>query len=161
MLCLIAQSCLTLCDPMDRSPPGSSVHGDSPGKNTGLGCHACLQGIFPIQGLNRGLLHSRWILYHLSRQRSPRILEWVTYPFSRGSSQPRNLTGVSYIAGRFFTSWATREQVGIQPTSVPVCLNSQSSLFLIHALIQQMFTEHLLLLLLLSHFSRVRLCATP
>ena len=51
------QSCLTLCDPMDCSPPGSSVHGDSPGKNTGVGCHALLQGIFPTQGSNLGLLH--------------------------------------------------------------------------------------------------------
>ena len=41
------QLCLTLCDPMDCSPPGSSVHGDSPGKNTGVGWHALLQGIFP------------------------------------------------------------------------------------------------------------------
>ena len=40
---------------------------------------------------------------------SPRILEWVAYPFAWGSSQPRNQTGVSCIAGRFFTSWATRE----------------------------------------------------
>ena len=46
------QSCLTLRDPMDCSPPGSSVHGDSPGKNTGVGCHAFLQGIFPTQGSN-------------------------------------------------------------------------------------------------------------
>ena len=37
--------CLTLCNPMDCSPPGSSVHGDSPGKNTGVGCHFLLQGI--------------------------------------------------------------------------------------------------------------------
>ena len=43
------QSCPTLCDPMDYSPPGSSIHGDSPGKNTGTGCHALLQGIFPNQ----------------------------------------------------------------------------------------------------------------
>ena len=42
-------------------------------------------------------------------QGSPRILEWVAYPFSRGSSQPRNYTRVSHIAGRFFTSWATRK----------------------------------------------------
>ena len=49
---LIAQACLTLCDPMDCSPPGSSVHGDCPGKNTGVGCHALQQGIFPTQGLN-------------------------------------------------------------------------------------------------------------
>ena len=45
-------SCARLCDPMDRSPPGSSVHGDSPGKNTGGGCYALLQGIFPTQVLN-------------------------------------------------------------------------------------------------------------
>ena len=50
------------------SPPGSSVHGDSPGKNTGVGCHALLQGIFPTWGLNLGLLHCWWILYHLSHQ---------------------------------------------------------------------------------------------
>ena len=51
------QSCPTLCDPMDCSPPGSSVQGDSPGKNTGVGCHALLQGIFPTQGSNPRLLH--------------------------------------------------------------------------------------------------------
>ena len=66
VLCLVAQSCLTLCDPMDYSLPGSSVHGDSPGKITGVGGHALLQGIFPTQGLNTGLLHCRQILYHLS-----------------------------------------------------------------------------------------------
>ena len=64
--CLVAQSCLTLCDPMDCSPPGSSVDGDSPGKNTGVGCHALLQGIFPTQGSNWGLMHCRRILYQLS-----------------------------------------------------------------------------------------------
>ena len=49
VLYLVAQSCLTLCNPMNHSPPGSSVHGDSPGKNTTVGCHALLQGIFPTQ----------------------------------------------------------------------------------------------------------------
>ena len=49
-LCLVAQSCPTLCDPMDCSPSGSSVLGDSPGKNAGVGCHALLQEIFPTQG---------------------------------------------------------------------------------------------------------------
>ena len=63
---------------------------DSPCKNTGLGFHALLCGVFPTQGSNPGLPHCRWILYHLSHQRSPRILEWVAYPFSRGSSQPKN-----------------------------------------------------------------------
>ena len=69
--CSVAQSCPTLCDPMDCSPPGSSVHEDSPGKNTGVGCHFLLQGIFPTQGSNPGLLHCRQILYHLSHQGSP------------------------------------------------------------------------------------------
>ena len=71
MLCLVALSCPTLCDPMYCSPPGSSVHGDSPGKNTEVGCHALLQGIFPTQESNQGLLHCRWILYQLSYQGSP------------------------------------------------------------------------------------------
>ena len=48
-----------------------SVHGDSPGNNTGEGCHALLQGFFPTQGLNPGLRHCRWILYHLSHQGGP------------------------------------------------------------------------------------------
>ena len=69
MVCLITQSYQTLCDPMDCSPPGSSVHG------------------IP----------------------QARILERVAMPSPRGSSQPRDLTHVSRIAGRFFTIWATRE----------------------------------------------------
>ena len=96
---LVTQSCLTLREPIDCSPPGSSVHGDSPGQSTGVGCHALLQGIFPTQGSNLGLLHCRWILYHLSHQESPRALECVADPFSRGTSLPRNRTGVSCIAG--------------------------------------------------------------
>ena len=156
---LVAQWSLTLCDSMDHSPPGSSVHGilqarilnwvaiyftrgsswlsdwnrvseshlvvssslwphllHSPwnslcqntgvgSQNTGVSSRSFLQGIFPNQGLNPGLPHCRWILYQ-SHKGSPRILEWVVYPFSRGSSWPKNQTGVSYIAGRFFTSWA-------------------------------------------------------
>ena len=51
-----AQSCLTLCIPMDCNPTGSSVPGDSPGTNTGVGCHVLLQGIFLTQGLNLHLL---------------------------------------------------------------------------------------------------------
>ena len=84
----VAQSCTTLCDPMDCSLPCSSIH-----------------GIFQA-----------------------RVLEWVAISFSRGSSQPRDQTWVSCIVGRCFTVWTTRE---------------------------------VLLLLLLSCFSRVRLCATP
>ena len=106
-LCLVTQSCPTLCNPMKCDPPGSSVHADAPGKNTGVGCQipsrgssqprdlprsptlqvdslqselpgklkntgvgslSLLQGIFPTQELNRGLLHWRQILYQLSSQ---------------------------------------------------------------------------------------------
>ena len=90
----VAQSCPTLCNPMDCSPPGSSVH---------------------------GILQAR-------------ILEWVAISFSRRSSWPRDRTQVSHIAGRRFNLWATRE--------APIGLT-------------------MLLLLLLSRFSHVRLCATP
>ena len=108
-MCLVAQLCPALCDPMDCSSPGSSVHGDSPGKNTGVGFHALVQGIFPTEEWNSGLLHCRWILYHLSHKESPRILEWGAYPFSRRSSGPRNQTGVTCIGGEFFTHCAMRE----------------------------------------------------
>ena len=67
----LAQSCL--CDPMDCSPPGSSVHGDFPGKNTAVGCHALLQGIFPTQQWKPGLRHCRQILCCLSHQGSPHV----------------------------------------------------------------------------------------
>ena len=82
---------------------------NSPGQNTEVGSLSLLQGIFPTQGSNPGLLHCTQVLYQLSHQGSPRILEWVAYPFSSRSSQPKNRTGVSCIACRLFTSWATRE----------------------------------------------------
>ena len=82
---------------------------NSPGQNAGVGSLFFLQGIFPTQGSNPGLSHCRQILYQLSHQESPRILELVAYPFSRGSSQPRNRTKVSCIVSGFFTIWATRE----------------------------------------------------
>ena len=106
---VLGPSVMWLCNPINRGSWQATVHGDSPGKNAGVGCHALLQGIFPTQGSNPGLPHYRRILDHLSHQEGPRILEWVVYPFSRGSFWPRNPTGVSCIAGRFFTSWAARE----------------------------------------------------
>ena len=104
-MCLVTQSCFTLCDPTDYSPPGSSVREYSLDKNTRVGCHALLQGIFPTQ---------------VSRITGGFFITWATreaqeywngylIPFSRASSQPRNRTGVSWIAGGLFTSWATRE----------------------------------------------------
>ena len=102
----VTQLCLTLCDPMDSSmefsrqeywsqlpfpPPGDLPN---PGIKTWVSCISCI---------------GRWILYHSATGEAPRMLEWVVIPFSRGSSQPKNRTQVSYIAGRFFTVWATRE----------------------------------------------------
>ena len=71
--CMRAQLRLTLFDPMDCSPPGFSVHGDSPGKNSGEGCHALLQGIFSTEESNPCLLcllYCWWILNPLSHQGS-------------------------------------------------------------------------------------------
>ena len=81
-VCLVTQSCLTLCNPRDCSPPGSSVHGDFPGKNTGAGCHALLQGIFLTQGSNPGIPHYRQILYCLSHLGSPKAGWEVLNSFS-------------------------------------------------------------------------------
>ena len=82
---------------------------NSPGKNIGVGSLCLHQGIFLTQGSNPGLPPCRQIFYQLSHKGSPRILERVAYPFSRGSSWPRNRTRVSCIAGIFFTDWVIRE----------------------------------------------------
>ena len=118
----VTQLCPTLCDPMDYSP------WNFPGQNTGVGSLSLLQGIFPTQGLNPSLPNYRQILYQLSYKGSPRILEWVAYPFSRESSWPRNQAGVSCIAGRFFTNWAIKETQSQEP---------KSHLILCHILLQQ------------------------
>ena len=99
----VTQSCPTLW------PYGLHSPWNSPGQYTGVGSLSLLQGIFPTQGLNWVLMHCRQILYQLSHQVSPSILEWVAYPVSSRSSWPRNHTGVPCIAGRFFTNWAIRE----------------------------------------------------
>ena len=67
---LVAWLCLTLCDPTDHSPTRLLCPWDFPGKNTGVGGHSLLQGIFPTQGSNPHLLHFRQILYQLSYRRS-------------------------------------------------------------------------------------------
>ena len=100
----VAQSCPTLLWSHGLYSPWNS-----PGQNTGVGSLSLLQGIFPTQGSNPGLLYCRWILYPLSHRGSPRTLEWVAYPFASGSSWLRNWTGVSYTSGRYFTTWAIRE----------------------------------------------------
>ena len=85
---LVSESCSVVSNSLQSH--GLYSPWNSPGKNTGVGSLSLLQGIFPTQGLNPGLLHCRQFLYQLSHQGSPRILEWVAYPFSSGSSQPRS-----------------------------------------------------------------------
>ena len=85
-------------------PHGLYSPWNSPGQNTGVGSLSLLQRIFLTEGLNPGLPACRRILYQLSHKGNPRILEWVANPFSSRSSQPRNQTRLSCIAGRFFTN---------------------------------------------------------
>ena len=101
-MCLIAQLCLTVYDPMDCSLQGTSVQGDSPGKNTGMGCHFLLQGIIQIQGSNPGLLHGGQILYHLSHQGSLiwhiKVLKFVLIFLSKSKNK--------YIC--YFSKWRNK-----------------------------------------------------
>ena len=99
--CSVVSNCLR---PHELQPTRLLIHRDSPDKDTRKGSHALLQGIFPTQGSNPGLPCCRQILYHLSHQGNPRILDWVAYPFSRGPSQPNNRSRVFGIAGKIFTS---------------------------------------------------------
>ena len=95
-------------------PHGPYSPWNFPGKNTGVGSLSLLQGIFPTWGSNPGLPYCRRILYQLSHKGSPRILEWVAYPFCSGSFRPRNRTWVSCTAGRFFTNWAIRDALSLK-----------------------------------------------
>ena len=114
----ITQFCPALCNPakaVDCSPPGSPVHGDSPGRNPGVGCHFLLQGIFPTQGSNLGLLHCRRILYHLSHQGSPpkKLKEYrseVIFHFA-----------LLMVAKVFFNpeSWASAKEACVQVGTKP------------------------------------------
>ena len=87
----VSQPCPTLCDPMNYT-----VHEFSR-PDPGVGSLSLIQGIFPTQGSNPGLLYCRQILYQLIHKGSPRILEWVAYPFSSGSSWPKNRTRVAWV----------------------------------------------------------------
>ena len=90
-----SESCSVMSDSLQ--PHGLYSPWNSPGQNTGVGSLSLLQGIFPTQGVNPGLPHCRQILYQLSPKGSPRILEWVAYPFSSGFSQPRDQAQVSTL----------------------------------------------------------------
>ena len=106
-------------------PHGLYSSWKSLGQNTRVGSLSLLQGIFPTQGSIPSFPCCRQILYQLSYQGSPRRLEWVDYPFSSWSSQPRNRTRVPCIAGRFFTNWGIREALG-SPSCVSCSVLSDS-----------------------------------
>ena len=144
MLCvLVAQSCPTLCDPMDSSLPSSSVHGDSPDKNTGVGCYSLLQRIFPTQGSNPHLLHHGQILHHWVT-RKPNFITYVDIILTEGYCK-----NCSYLKNS--------SQCGIQLLiRINVYQNSSQSA---HCLCCFLLTNAPLLLL--SHVSCVQLCATP
>ena len=109
---LVAQSCPTLCNPLDCSLPGSSVHGILQARILEWIAFPFSKGSSQLRDQTQGFPHCRQILYQLSHKENPRILEWAAYPFSSRSSQPRNQTRASCIAGRFFTNWALREARG-------------------------------------------------
>ena len=108
------QSCQTFWNSMDHT-----VHGIL--QNTGVGSPSLLQGIFPTQGSSPGLWHCRWIHNQLSHEGIPRILEWVAYPFSSGSSRHGDGNGVSCIAGRFFTNELSGKSKSTSLSGVCVC----------------------------------------
>ena len=118
MLCLVAQLCPTLCDPMDCSPPGSSVH---------------------------GILQSR-------------ILEWVAMPSSRGSSQPRDWTQVSCIAGKFFTTEPAREA---PPSSLLLTKYQMILLWLLSSSLEMDKIDKIFLVFVIQELSLVQPFVTP
>ena len=117
----------------------------SPGKNTGVGSLSFLQGIYPTHGSNLGIPHCRKILYHLSHQGSPKILEWVADPFCSRSSQPRNRTRVSSLQAYSLTTELS-EKLSRKPlswlarNSHPMVKNLVSNLLSI-----QLFNSHICL----------------
>ena len=119
-LCLVVQSYPSLCNPVDCSPPGSSVPGDSPGKTTREGRHALSQGIFPTQEPNPGLQRCRWILYHLRLQgrasrvalvvRNPPVNAGAARSPGEGHGNPLQYSCLENLVDRG-TWWATAQGV--------------------------------------------------
>ena len=108
---------------------------NSPGQNTGVGSLSLLQGIFPTQGSNPGLpslLYCRQILYQLSHKGSPTILGWVAYCFSSGSSQPKNQTRVSRLAGGSLPTELSRRPVYKAAYTKPSSPNPVLIIILLH-----------------------------
>ena len=109
---LVTQLCPTLCSPTDFSLPGSSVRGIFPGKNTGVGCHFLLQGIFPTQGLNLRLLprllHCTQTLLLLCHWQSPTHLRIVSkIPIRLISVWKRAVSVNQSFRSKELSSWVT------------------------------------------------------
>ena len=108
-LCLVAQSCSTLCNPMDCNPPGSSVHGDFPGKNTGVACHTLLQMNLPNSKIK---LRSPALQMDSLPSEPPGKAKNIgvgSLSLLQGIFPTQESTRISCVAGGFFTSWALRE----------------------------------------------------
>ena len=123
----VAQSCPTLWDSMDCSPPSSSVHRDSPGKNTGVGCHAFLQGSFPTQGLNPGIPHCRRYLPSESPEKPKNtgvgnlfLLQGI-FPTQESNQGVLHCRRILYQLSRFS---------GVQPIEIPCTVACQAPLFM-------------------------------
>ena len=101
VLCIVAQSCPALCDLMDCSPPGTSVHGDSPGQNTGVDCHALLQGILPTQGLTVILSYASKVMLNILQTRLQQYvneeLPDVQAEFQRGREIRVQIANICWI----------------------------------------------------------------
>ena len=133
---LIAQSCPTFCNPMDYSLGRLLCPWDSPGKNTGVGSHYHLQGIFPIQGLNPGILHHRRILYHLCHWKSHK--QYGTRKPYTGcriffclDSQKRQSCSLSFLGCSCSCTWSPSLgtislswPLSLAPTSTHPCISS-------------------------------------
>ena len=103
---------LTLCNPVASSLPGFSVHGDSPGTNAGVGCHALLQGVFSTQGSNPHLLcllHCKQILYLLSHQGSPMLCTFYHNWKESLRSHTRNIGRIMQVWLRNLITWVLRK----------------------------------------------------
>ena len=128
--CLVPQSCPALCNPMDCSLPGPSVHGDSPGKNTGVGCHAILQGIFPTWGSTPGVYHCRWILYPLKYENHPGELNCSTSvpPTSKllAISQIQSTESLHLPSYDFLKNWVRPERLLLKRSFLKTLFNVSS-----------------------------------
>ena len=123
-------------------PRGLYSPWNSLGQNIGVGSLSLLQGIFPTQGSNQGLLHCRRILYRLSHKGSPRILEWVAYPFSSRSSDP----GIELGSPASQADTLPTELSGRFLSTVPPRKSEHKFLFLWDKCLELRFLDHVVIL---------------